>query len=792
MNNDHVKLTIDGHLLEAPKGETIIQVADEAGIYIPRFCYHKHLPIVANCRMCLVEVEGGPKPLPACSTPITEGMSVHTRSEHAIDAQRATMEFLLINHPLDCPVCDQGGECELQDLNLGFGRGVSRFTEAKRVVPNEQIGPLVDTAMTRCIHCTRCIRVLEEVGGRQEIGATGRGEHMKIGTYIKHSLNSELSGNIIDVCPVGALNSAPFKMQARGWELLSHVTVSPHDCLGSNLYGHSLRGKLLRVVPRENNSINDTWISDRDRFSYTGLTAPDRAKVPLIRRNGDLVQAEWGDALEYAAGILKKAGADLGAILSPSATLEEMYLAQKLIRRLGSHNIDTRIRQHDFRDDAGDPRFPSIGGGIREIGNADAILIIGSRLNKEVPILGYQVRKAVRKGSTVMVLNLRRYDLVLPVSHEQIVPPQQLVNALAALTQALAKEVSRSLPTFMSQFPPAEEYEFTPIAKRLAAAERACILLGHIAVQHSSFADLRRLGALLAELSDGRFGVVTEGANQAGAYLAGAVPHRGPGGVPVRSGMTTRSMFEKPLPAYFIWGIEPEFDCWNGPAARAALEAGSVVAVGSFIAPAMREYANCVLPVAAFGETSGSYVNAAGELQHFNAAAVPMGESRPGWKILRALGATAGLAREFNYIRLGEIHAELMGSIGGIPLAGASIDYSGNWEVRPGMPDNKALHAFIEVGPYAGDPLVRRAGPLQQTEDARQSSFAWISPDDAHELNISDGQPIRISGSGNSQVDLTVKSSKDVTRGAVWVPLGCGLPMHEQVMLSVIPVAAEA
>jgi len=792
MNDNHVKLTIDGHLLEAPKGETIIQVADEAGIYIPRFCYQKHLPIVANCRMCLVEVEGVGKPLPACSTPITEGMSVRTRSEHATDAQRATMEFLLINHPLDCPVCDQGGECELQDLALGFGRGVSRFTETKRVVPDEQIGPLVQTSMTRCIYCTRCIRVLEEVGGRREIGATGRGEHMKIGTYIEHSINSELSGNIIDVCPVGALNSAPFKMQARGWELLSHVTVSPHDCLGSNLYGHSLRGKLLRVVPRENNSINDTWISDRDRFSYTGLTASDRARVPLIRRNGELIQVEWEAALEYAVGILKKAGADLGTILSPSTTLEEMYLAQKLIRRLGSNNIDTRIRQHDFRDDVGDPRFPSLGGSIREVSNADAILIIGSRLNKEVPILGYQVRKAARKGSTVMVLNPRRYDLVLPISHEKIVSPQQLVNAVAALVRALAREVNRSLPDFMSQFSLDKEYEFTPIVKRLAAADRAYIILGHIAVQHSSFADLRRLGALLAKLSDGRFGVITEGSNQAGAYLAGAVPHRGPGGVPVMPGMTARNMFEKHLPGYFIWSIEPEFDCWDGPAARAALDAGSVVAAVSFITPAMREYADCILPVAAFGETSGSYVNVAGELQHFNAAAIPMGESRPGWKILRALGAEAGLVNEFSYARLGEIHAELMSSIGGTPLAGGDMEYSGNWEVKPGIPDNKNLHAFIEVGPYAGDPLVRRAEPLQQTEDAKHSGYAWISPTDARELNIFDNQLVRISGSGSNRADLVAKLSKDVTRGSVWIPLGCGLPMHGQVMLSAIPVAAEA
>ena len=789
MSEERVKLTVDGRTLEAPKGEMLMRITDEAGIYIPRFCYHKHLRVVANCRMCLVEVQGAPKPLPACATPITDGMVVLTRSEHAMDAQRATMEFLLINHPLDCPVCDQGGECELQDLSWGYGRGVSRFTERKRVVQDKSIGPLVHTAMTRCIHCTRCIRVLEEVGGRYEMGATGRGEDMKIGTWIERSIDSELSGNIIDVCPVGALNDKPFEMRARGWEVLQHATVSAHDCAGSNIYGHSLRGRFLRAVSRENDSINDSWISDRDRWSHTGLAAPDRVKRPLVRRDGKLVETGWEEALPFAAGLLKEAGEDLGALLAPGSTLEEMYLAHKLMLGLGSHSIDARLRQADFRDDEGDPRFPSLGSSVAALERADAILVVGSHLTKEVPILGYRVRRAAQQGAAVLALNPRRYDFAMPLAVEHVVHPDQLVAALAALTRKYAGADGHATPDFLDRFPAMEAPALDEMVRCLAAAERPRILLGHLAHQHPAFADLRRLAIVLGALCDAPVGYLSEGANLAGAYLAGAVPHRGPGGVPVAAGLNARAMIERPRKAYLTIGTEPERDCWNGAAAARALGAARTVALASFLSPGMREYADCVLPLAAFGETGGSYVNAAGDVQRFDAVGVPAGEARPGWKILRALGAELASASGFGFTTLAEVRVEVMAAIG---HAHHDAPYTGHWQPAPAGAQAPALRTVVEVGPYAGEPLLRRAGPLQATTDARSSACARLHPEDGTAQGLHAGDRVRVSAA-EAVCEAELVFDSGVARGTLWLPFGQGFPLWESaVRLAAVPQAAEA
>jgi NADH-quinone oxidoreductase subunit G len=455
MSEERVHIEIDGRPLQARRGAMIIEVADEAGIHIPRFCYHKKLSVAANCRMCLVEVERTPKPLPACATPVAEGMKIKTRSPLARDAQKSTMEFLLINHPLDCPICDQGGECELQDVAMGFGGDVSRFQERKRVVRDKDIGPLIATDMTRCIHCTRCVRFGAEVAGIRELGATGRGEHMEIGTYIEHSVDSELSGNVIDLCPVGALTSKPFRFSARAWEMLQRDTIAAHDCIGSNLHVHVRRNRIMRVVPRENEAVNETWISDRDRFSYQGLYGDDRLAAPLIKGSGGWQQTDWPTALSAAAAGLRRVLAErgaqqLGALASPSATLEELYLLQRLVRGLGSHNIDHRLRQGDFRDQDVAPLFPWLGQSIAALETLDAALVVGSHTRKEQPLANHRLRKAALRGSALMFVNPVAFEFNYPVAEAVVATPAGMLQALAAIAKALGGKTKGSLAKLLA------------------------------------------------------------------------------------------------------------------------------------------------------------------------------------------------------------------------------------------------------------------------------------------------------------------------------------------------------
>ncbi|HEY1990943.1 MAG TPA: NADH-quinone oxidoreductase subunit NuoG, partial [Gammaproteobacteria bacterium] len=533
MADELVNIELDGKPVKARKGEMIIQAADREGVYIPRFCYHEKLTVAANCRMCLVEAEKSPKPLPACATPVMEGMKVFTRSVRAIAAQRATMEFLLINHPLDCPICDQGGECELQDLAMGYGRDISRYSEKKRVVKDEDIGPLVSTDMTRCIHCTRCVRFGQEIAGIQEMGGTGRGENLRIGTYIGKAVNHELSGNIIDLCPVGALNSKPFRNRGRGWEMTQVPTVAPHDCVGSNLFGHVLRGQFMRAVPRPFEEINETWASDRDRFSYAGVHSEERLLKPMVKKSGKWQETDWETALEAAVAGLKetasvKGGDAAGVLASPSSTVEELYLLQKLARGLNIPHIDTRLRQADFRDDGADPVFPWLGQSVQDIERLEAALVIGSNIRKEVPLLAHRLRKAALKGAAVMFLNPRDYAVLFPVKAQVIAAAQDMVDELAAVLKATGKPVPAHLKDVVSGQKPAAAHE--QIAAELAKAERKAVLLGHLALSHPNYYDLRALAAALTEATGAKLGYISEGANSAGAWLAGAVPHRAAGG----------------------------------------------------------------------------------------------------------------------------------------------------------------------------------------------------------------------------------------------------------------------
>ncbi|MDE2089607.1 MAG: NADH-quinone oxidoreductase subunit G, partial [Gammaproteobacteria bacterium] len=685
---DLVNLEIDGVPCKAPRGAMIIQVADEAGVTIPRFCYHKKLPIAANCRMCLVEVERAPKPLPACATPVAEGMKVHTRSPKALAAQRGVMEFLLINHPLDCPICDQGGECELQDLSMGFGRGVSRFTEKKRVVVDKNVGPLISTDLTRCIYCTRCIRFLQVIAGQKELGATGRGEHTQIGTYVERAITSEMSGNVIDVCPVGALTSKPFRYSARAWELTQHEGVAPHDSIGSNIHVHVRRGRVMRVVPRENEAINEMWISDRDRYSYQGLYSEDRLLAPMIKDRGVWREADWDEALEVVARGLRKlletyGPAQLGTLVSPTATLEEMYLANTLVRGLGSDNIDHRLRQADFSDQDLAPVYPWLGQSIEDLERLDAALLVGSNIRHEQPIAAHRLRKAALCGARLMFVNPRDFELHFPVAEKIIADPAGMVHALAGVARALL-DLTRGTPPeslkslLASVQPGAAE---RAIAERLQSAGKATVLLGALAVAHPSLAALRALANVIAEASGATLGYLPEAANSAGGWIAGVLPHRAAAGRPADdAGLAARAMLEQPRRAYLLLGVEPEYDCWDAAAALEAVQGAEfVAALTPYVTDTLRDYADVLLPAALFAETSGTYVNAEGCWQSFSGAVAPPGDARPVWKVLRVLGNMLGL-EGFDYLSSEQVRDELRGLAAGVnadtrspPPAGASL-----------------------------------------------------------------------------------------------------------------------
>jgi NADH-quinone oxidoreductase subunit G len=715
-----VNIEVNGVPLKARKGQMIIEVTDQAEIYVPRFCYHPKLTIAANCRMCLVEVEKAPKPLPACATPVAEGMKVYTRSKRAISAQKATMEFLLINHPLDCPICDQGGECELQDLAMGFGRDVSRYTERKRIVKDKNIGPLISTDMTRCIHCTRCIRFGQEIAGIQELGMTFRSDRSEVTTYIEQSVDHELSGNIIDLCPVGALNNKPYRYSARAWEMAARPLVSPHDCAGSNLYAHVLRGRVRRVVPRDNEAINESWLADRDRFSCHGIYGDERLLKPTVKHDGQWVEATWQDALAAAVGALKKAtesggASGLGTLVSPSATLEEAYLLQRITRYLGSDNIDYRLRQRDFRDQGGDPKAPLLGCAIAELDTRQGMLVVGSNLRMEVPIVAHRVRKAARKGASVAFLNTAAYEYHFKPAAYVTASADALVANLAAILAAAASAAGTSVPAHLAR---AVEGAAPTEAQRAAAAaltrKPALVLLGQIAQRHPQYADIRALAAGLAAVTGATLGYLSEGANAAGAALAGATPHRGPGGKNVaRAGFDARAMLETPRSAYILFGIEPTKDLAEGAESLRALAGASVVAFTSFAAPDLLEVADVLLPIGTFAETPGTFVNAEGRWQSFDAAADAVGEARPGWRVLRVLGNELELP-DCEYRTPSDVMDEIERVIGDArDLAASATQYKGSFAPtgRPVPSDGAALDVPI----YGIDMLVRRSEPLQDT-----------------------------------------------------------------------------
>jgi NADH-quinone oxidoreductase subunit G len=737
-----ISMEVDGQPVQVEQGKTVMDAANKLGIFVPHFCYHKKLTIAANCRMCLVQVEKAPKPLPACATPATEGMKAFTHSDPAIQAQKGVMEFLLINHPLDCPICDQGGECQLQDLAVGYGASGSRYTEAKRVVVNKNLGPLISTDMTRCIHCTRCVRFGQEVAGIMELGMAGRGEHAEILSFVGRTVDSELSGNMIDVCPVGALTSKPFRYSARAWELSRRKSVSAHDSLGSGLIVQSKGERVMRVLPLENEAVNEVWISDRDRFAYNGLDSEERLLHPMVKRAGKWHEADWPEALDAAAQGLKdlvgRHGADaLGTLLAPELTLEELHLASRLARGLGSDNVDHRVRQSDFR--AKPMAAPWLGMPIEDVGKLESVLLVGSTLRKEQPLLAARLRQAAKKGLAVNVLHVTADDLLMPVLNSIATRPDGLAGELAAIASAVAQAAGGAAGRA-----PGDAHK--SIAASLSGKQRSAILLGHYAQQHPDYAVLLAIAQEIGRITGAKVGVLPDGANSVGAHLVGAVPKRG---------MDARAMIARPRRGYVVAGVEVELDM-GAQALEAIAQSEFTVALSAF-RNATTDLAHVMLPIAPFTETGGTFVSMEGRVQSFNGAVKPQGDSRPGWKVLRMLGSLLEIPG-FDADTIEAVRRQIAPDLQAWARAGLSNSAeSFTWELRtPGT----ALARVGEFAIYASDPIARRSAPLQKTADGKASRAARFNAATMAKLGLAAGGRVRIrQGSGHAVLAVALDTA---------------------------------
>ena len=714
-----VEIQLDGQTVEVLEGSTVMHAAEKAGTYIPHFCYHKKLSIAANCRMCLVDVEKAPKPLPACATPVTQGMIVHTKNDKAIKAQKGVMEFLLINHPLDCPICDQGGECQLQDLAVGYGGGSSRYEEEKRVVFHKDVGPLISMQeMSRCIHCTRCVRFGQEVAGVMELGMSHRGEHAEIETFVGMSVDSELSGNMIDICPVGALTSKPFRYSARTWELSRRKSISPHDSTGANLMVQVKSNAVMRVLPLENEAVNECWIADRDRFSYEALNSSERLTSPMIKQGDRWTSVDWQTALEYIANGLKLIKADhgansIGTLASPHSTVEELYLAGELMRGLGSDNIDHRLRNAEFAP-AGSVRW--LGTSIASLSELQRVLIVGSNLRKDHPLFAQRIRQAARKGCAVNVIvsstELSSADAwALPVANTLLGEPAGWFSQLAEVASAIAAANGVALPAGLSV--PAAGTAAQAMAKSLLGGERKAVLLGNAAAHHAQAGSLLTLANWIAAQTGASVGYLTEAANTVGAQLAAAQPQAG--------GLNASQMLGGQLKALFLLNNEPELDSAAGAQAAVALAKTSMVVTLSPFKANMA-FSDVLLPIAPFTETPGTFVNAEGRVQSFHAVVKPLGETRPAWKVLRVLGNMLGLPG-FAFESSVEVLAQVFGpAVDGLSqvAAGKLNNASDVLPTAGAAPASRPAVASI----YQLDSLVRRATSLQLTADARQGAVS--------------------------------------------------------------------
>ncbi len=709
-----VEIELDGKKVEVLEGSMVMHAAEKSGTYIPHFCYHKKLSIAANCRMCLVDVEKAPKPMPACATPVTQGMVVRTKTDKALKAQKSVMEFLLINHPLDCPICDQGGECQLQDLAVGYGGSSSRYEEEKRVVFHKDVGPLISMEeMSRCIHCTRCVRFGQEVAGVMELGMSHRGEHSEIETFVGQSVDSELSGNMIDICPVGALTSKPFRYQARTWELSRRKSVSPHDSTGANLVVQVKNQQVMRVVPLENEAVNECWIADRDRYSYEALNSPDRLKQPMIKQGGQWIEVDWTTALEYVANGLKSIAADhgaqsLGALVSPHSTLEELHLAAQLMRGLGSDNIDHRLRQVDLAPSSG---VHWLGMPIADLSQLQRVLVVGSNLRKDHPLFAQRLRQAARRGAQLHAITSSAslsspQAWAMTLSSSQVVASQAWLKTLADVAAVVAAQKGVAAPSLIASLGASATPEAAAIAKSLLGGDRKAVLLGNGAAHHAQASVLLALANWIGQETGATVGYLTEAANTVGAQWVKAQPQA--------QGLNAAQMLGGTLKAVFLLNTEPVSDSAAGASAATQLaKAQMVITMSPF--KANMEFSDVLLPISPFSETSGTFVNAEGRAQSFHAVVKPFAETRPAWKVLRVLGNMLGLQGfEFNTSQ------EVLVEATRLPL---HLNNLGNPDLLASTPavltDSSSDPVVAAI--YQLDSLVRRAPSLQLTADARQT-----------------------------------------------------------------------
>lgn len=751
-----IEIEIDGRKVQAQEGSMVIRAAEENGTFIPHFCYHKKLSIAANCRMCLVDIEKAPKPMPACATPVTQGMIVRTKSEKAIKAQQSVMEFLLINHPLDCPICDQGGECQLQDLAVGYGGSASRYKEEKRVVFHKEVGPLISMEeMSRCIQCTRCVRFGQEIAGVMELGMQHRGEHSEITTFVGRSVDSELSGNMIDICPVGALTSKPFRYSARTWELSRRKSVSPHDSTGANLIIQVKNGVVMRVVPLENEDVNECWIADRDRFSYEALNSAQRLTKPMIKQGGQWQEVEWNTALEYVAHglkcIAKEQGANtIGALATEHSTVEELFLLSQLMRGLGSDNVDTRLRLADFTTGVG-ARW--LGMSIAELSTLDRALVVGSFLRKDHPLFASRLRQAAKRGAQISAIGGANDDWLIPLNQRVTVAPSAWAQALADVAAVVAAERDMAAPASGNATDAAKA-----IAASLLSGQNKAILLGNAAAQHPQASSLQALAQWLAEQTGAKLGFLGESANTVGAQLVGAQPQQG--------GLNAGQMLAgEGLKAIVLLGVEPEFDTANPSAAMAAVQGAEMVVSLSSFKTSANEYADVILPIAPFSETSGTFVNAEGRVQSFHGVVKPLGDTRPAWKVLRVLGTMLGL-EGFAYETSEEVKARALGDLAALPAklnnaTAVAINLSAS---------TGGLQRLADVPIYSADALVRRAPSLQATADGK-APVASLPQALWAELGLAEGAQVKVSQEGGSAL-LPAVLDASLPANVVRVPAG--------------------
>jgi NADH-quinone oxidoreductase subunit G len=753
-----IEIEIDGKTVQVDDGSTIMDAAQLTGAYIPHFCYHKKLSIAANCRMCLVQVEKAPKPLPACATPVTNGMKVFTHSELAVKAQKGVMEFLLINHPLDCPICDQGGECQLQDLAVGYGAGASKYQEAKRVVFHKNVGPLVSMQeMSRCIHCTRCVRFGQEIAGVMELGMANRNMHSEIQTFVGRTVDSELSGNMIDLCPVGALTSKPFRYSARSWELTRRKSVSPHDSLGANLTVQIKNNVVMRVLPRENEDVNECWISDKERFSYEALNSSERLTKPMIRVDGALREVEWPVALDYVAHALKDVakthgGESIASLASPHSTLEELHLLQKVTRGLGSGSVDFRPRRRDFSADGKRAGTPWLGLKLSEIKNLDAALVVGSFLRKDHPLFAQRLRQLAKKWNKVSLLSVGGDDPLIKLHAQITVAPDYQVQALGAIVKAVAQLKNVAVPAGLESIEPCADCK--AIAESLLEGEKRAIFLGNAAEQNAQAAQLHALALELAKLTGASFGFIGEAANSVGGYVAKALP----------TALNAYEMFVQPRKAYILLGVEPELDCYNPQQAVAALkQAALVVMLTAFKPAAALDYVDVLLPTTPFTETSGTFVSTEGRVQSFNGVVRPLGDARPGWKVLRVLGNVLALPG-FDYDTSEQVRDSL------VPVGTDFVSGLDNGLVGVAFEPAAAsagLQRVADVPIYFADALSRRSSALQQTADA-VAPAARMNAATLAQAGVAEGIQVRLK-QGSGEAVLLAKADETVPAGCIRV-----------------------